>query len=153
MGFMDRIFGRYGSQEAVDAVLEKRGPRDRKADPRPWDNQTSTSIVGESRHQPALAEFCKRKGDDEVRIEGAAADMVCEPENAYDNHAVRIELGGQKVGYLARGSARRYHRRVAKLGGRITVPAFVGCRKGGKIGVRLNIPHEHPVLVPLSKQG
>ncbi len=153
MGFMDRIFGRYGSQEAVDAVLEKRGPRDRKDDPRPWDNQTSISIVGESRYQPALVAFCDRKGDDEVRIEEASADMVCEPENAYDKHAVRIDLGGRKVGYLARGSARMYHRRVAKLGGQVTVPAFVGCQKGGKIGVRLNIPHGHPVLVPLNKQG
>lgn len=152
MGFMDRIFGRHGSQEAVDAVLEKRGPRDKEADPRPWDNQTSISIVGESHYQDALSTFCGRTGDDPVRIEEAEAEMVCEPENPHDKLAVRIELGGRKVGYLAKGSAKMYHRRVAKLGGRVTVPAFVGCKEGGKIGVRLNIPHRHAVLVPLSKQ-
>ncbi len=153
MGFMDRIFGHHGSQEAVEAVLEHRGPRDREADPRPWDNQTSISIVGESHYQPALTKFCNRKGDGEVRIEETPADLICESENPYDKFAVRVELAGQTVGYLPKGTAKRYHRRVARLGGRVTVPAFVGCQAGGKIGVRLNIPHGHPVLESLSQRS
>src|SRR4029077_16092297 len=39
--------------------------------------------------------------------EGDALPLVAEPENQYDPHAIRVEHGGRRIGYLAKELAAR----------------------------------------------
>lgn len=62
-------------------------------------------VVGESHYQANLQRLCgKRKPDGEDRWFDQAA-LVAEPNNPADPNAVRVEIGGQHVGYLRREDA------------------------------------------------
>lgn len=150
MGFLDRLFGRHGSQYEVEAVLYERPRRNPQTDPRPWDGQTSVSVAGESFYQEALVRVCGRQGSEEVRIEDLELELVCDPDNPHDHLAVRVEIGGEMVGHLSRGNARMYHKRIQREGGRVALTGFVGCQEDGPIGVRVHIPDDHPISKPLT---
>ena len=61
------------------------------------------NVAGESHYQDALRELTKG----ETRV-GATAALIPEPDNPHDPDAVRVEIEGQKVGYLPRDLAPGY---------------------------------------------
>lgn len=146
MGFLDGLFGRHGSQEAVDAALYPRNP---KTDPRPWDGRTSVKVAGESFRQDELVKITRRRGSEAVKLDGIDLELVCEPDNPHDPCAVKVMIQGLHVGYLSRGNARKYCKRVEREGGRVDLKGFVGCQEGGLIGVRVHIPDDHAISRPL----
>lgn len=150
MGFMDRLFGRYGSQAEVEAVLYEPRRRDPEVDPRPWDGRTSVKVAGESYRQAELVRITGRRGSEAVKIEDADLELVCEPDNAHDPRAVKVMVQGLHVGYLSKGNARMYCKRIEREGGRVKLKGFIGCSEGGPIGVRVHIPNDHPIAKPPS---
>src|ERR687891_226262 len=99
MGFMDRLFGRYGSQAEVEAVLYERPRRNPKTDPRPWDGKRKISVVGESNYQDALRRVSEAPSTGEWRFECEAC-LVPEPTNPHDPQAGMVQIKGEFVGYL-----------------------------------------------------
>ena len=66
-------------------------------------------IVGESHYQAQISTIAKR-GDSHL-----TASLVLDPSNPYDNLAVRVDIGGQTVGYLSRKDARSFRRRLGAM--------------------------------------
>lgn len=98
-------------------------------------------VVGESMCQEPLRALLN-----DLRDAGAdwdsltfTASIVCEPDNPVDPNAIAVHgPDGARLGYLMRGDARRYHRRLTMLDGRLTCPAELrGGRRGKSIGVVL----------------
>lgn len=131
-------------------MLYEPGRRDPQTDPRPWDGRTSVKVAGESYRQDALVRVTRRRGTEAVKMDNVELELVCEPDNAYDPHAVKVLAQGLHVGYLSKGNARRYCKRIERQGGRVTIKGFIGCSEGGPIGVRVHVPHDHPIAKPLS---
>lgn len=73
-------------------------------------------------------------------------DMIAEPENKYDENAIRIEIDGFHVGYVNRNDAELYQRHVLKAGGKMSCYAMViggytePSGKQGHFGLRLAAP-------------
>ena len=108
----------------------------------------SLAIVGESHYQPALEALCGGRTPDSADLHLEAC-LVCEDTNPFDPQAVRIDIGGQTVGYLSRHHAPAYRRQLEALGYR-GCPAFCSAhvrggwdRGGGEcgyFGVWLDLP-------------
>ncbi len=149
---MDRLFGRHGSEVEVEveAGLHERGRRNPKTDPRPWDERASVKVAGESYRQDELVHITGRRGSEAVKMDNVDLELVCEPDNAHDPRAVKVLAQGLHVGYLSRGNARTYCKRIEREGGRVKIKGFIGCIEGGPIGVRAHIPDNHPIARPLS---
>lgn len=87
----------------------------------------SFEIVGEANYQPTL----RRLVGSENAARGDSlftAKLVPENGNAYDDKAVGVYIGGQKVGHLSRQEARSFRRRLGakKLTGCVTTcPATI----------------------------
>lgn len=152
MGFLDRLLGRPASQPQTRPRTHQ--PTQRQIDEREYwsrfDNHMRMSVVGESFYQDAIIKVSGAPASGEFRHECTAC-LVPEPTNPHDKFAVRVEIDGTHVGYLPRGSARRYHRRLVALladGGTSTCFAFVGRRDGENpnLGVSLRVPNDHPLL-------
>ena len=137
-----------GGREEADANTYADGlelkPRDG-----PANDYVSVKVAGESQYQESLRQICGRKGDEAIRLEGKRAMLVPEPDNPHDPCAVRVEIDGMTVGYMSRGNARRYHKRVAAMiedGEEPVVDSWIGCHGPGaenpNIGVRLKIPRD-----------
>lgn len=96
-------------------------------------------VVGESHYQDALLRVA---GSGEVR-HACEARLVLEDDNPYDSQAVRVDMGGQTVGYLSRTDARRYRARVTDKGLSVSCSAvIVGGGAGRSLGVWLDLPLE-----------
>ena len=149
MGLLDRLFGRHSEAE-VETMLYETGRRDPKSDPRPWDGRTSVKVAGASYRQEALVCLTGRMGTEAVKMDNVDLELVCEPDNTHDPHAVKVLAQGLHVGYLSRGNARRYCKRIEREGGRVQIKGFIGCSEGGPDGVRVHIPDDHPIARPLS---
>lgn len=147
---MDRLFGRHGSQAEVDAVLYETPRRDPKTDPRPWDGRTSVKVAGESYRQDELARITGRRGSEAVKMDNVDLELVCEPDNPHDPQAVKVLAQGLHVGYLSKGNARRYCKRIEREGGRVELKGFIGGPEDAQIGVRVHILDDHPIAKPLS---
>ena len=64
-------------------------------------------VVGESHHQTDIEGICG--GRTEAGVEHPCeALLIPEHDNRYDSHAVRVEIDGLKVGYLARPDAKDF---------------------------------------------
>jgi hypothetical protein len=150
VGFIDRLLGRRCSQAEVEAVLYQPRRRDPKTDPRPWDGRTSIKVAGESYRQDALVRVTGRRGTEAVKMDNVDLELICEPDNPHDPRAVMVLAQGLHVGYLSKGNARRYCRRIEREGGRVNIKGFIGCTEGGPIGVRVHILDDHPIAKPLS---
>jgi hypothetical protein len=85
--------------------LHKLRPKIRPPDNAPF----SIPVVGESNYQEALEGFCGGRSPDGSDRE-CEADLIPEDDNRYDANAVRVEIGGRTVGYLARPDAEDYRR-------------------------------------------
>jgi len=98
--------------------------------------------VGESHYQPALkAAIGSQKGYVEVNVQ---AELYCEDDNAFDANAVRVMIGGQKVGYLNRVVAMAYREIIKNVGfgkatGRCQAKIFGGSKDKPSYGVWLDI--------------
>ena len=85
--------------------------------------------VGESYYQDALRDIVENSGDPGPNWPYAGAQcevmarLVPENGNPYDDQAVRVEIGGRKVGHLSRAEARRYRRMLATNA--VTVKALI----------------------------
>lgn len=94
------------------------------------------SVVGESNYQPALKAAAGGRvvaRDDFDAAVHAEAVLVPEPRNPYDVNAVRVQINGQKVGYLPREDAADYRPALDRLwqdGTLATCPARI--MGGGK---------------------
>src|SRR3546814_913822 len=72
-------------------------------------------IVGESKYQDALEEICGGRTDESAE-KHVEAILYLEDQNPYDNQAVRVDVEGNTVGYLARDDARSYRKQIASAG-------------------------------------
>jgi hypothetical protein len=105
-------------------------------------------VVGESKYQHELSRLCGGKQRDSVDL-CFPAILYLEDHNPYDDHAVRIDIHGDTVGYLSRETARRF-RRWLKRNGHIAKAAQChanirgGWHRGpddeGHFGVFLDLP-------------
>ena len=95
------------------------------------------NVAGESHYQDALRAITKG----EARLETDAA-LIPEPDNPYDPNAIRVEIEGEKVGYLPRDLAPAYGslvREPAERGRTAVCEAMVSGRDG-IYGVFLKLP-------------
>lgn len=101
-------------------------------------SQYSTEIVGEQSYQKAIREVAMYKelvdkDDMEDKMPGLEAALILENENKYDpGNAVRVEIEGKTVGYLAKEDAQKYRQALARLG----VPNEIGTCKATAFGKR-----------------
>ncbi len=115
----------------------------------PGPGEFALQIVGESHYQSALAEICGGKCWQGVE-QYVTATLVLEDSNPYDDKAVRVDINGRTVGYLARKAAREYREELRKGGfphmnGKCQAVIRGGWyRSGGddtgQFGVRLDLP-------------
>ena len=83
-------------------------------------------VVGESRHQPELLAVnggYTRPDDDRdasmpAEPDNVVAELVAEPLNEFDAHAVAVRMNGRPVGYLSRDVAPGYQPIVLEIAGR-----------------------------------
>jgi hypothetical protein len=67
-------------------------------------------VVGESYRQEALEAICGGRCDDGVINRLVTAELTREPKNKHDRNAVRVDVGGHHVGYVAADEAPAWHR-------------------------------------------
>ncbi len=101
------------------------------------------SVVGESHYQPALhAAVAGRNARGFDNALPVTAVLVPELGNRYDRNAVRVDVAGRPVGYLAREDAVQYQPPLVDLaqhGLHGACPAFICCGDAGMYGIWLHI--------------
>lgn len=88
------------------------------------------SVVGESHYQSALLSITNSAPGQEVAFD-CIAELVPEPTNPHDPHAVMVRIEGKHVGYLSRQNARKFGPRLKKMldAGQPTIcNAYIGCK-------------------------
>src|SRR4051794_32779100 len=95
MGFLSRLLGR--STEPARAALE----------PTLFRGYETLEVVGESNYQDALWQIVGGFRRDAVRF-SCTAVLLPEPDNRYDENAIRVIVESHLVGYLAREDAAVY---------------------------------------------
>jgi hypothetical protein len=105
-------------------------------------------VVGESHYQSALEAASGGRTPDGAACPLVTALLVKEPRNPYDQHAVRVDVGGQTVGYIPRDWTSAFHPVLAtleQLGQAATCRAWLtgGWDRGGldrgHFGIRLDL--------------
>lgn len=105
-------------------------------------------IVGESKYQRTLEKICGGREEESARKKVKAL-LVLEDGNPHDSEAVRVDIDGETVGYLARKEARQYRARLKEAGypsllGRCDAIIVGGWDRGrgdrGHFGVKLDLP-------------
>ena len=105
-------------------------------------------IVGESHYQQALEAICGGRTEESASHKTEAV-LHLEDSNPHDNMAVRVDVGGETVGYLSRSDARSYRKQLKQLGHERLVckcDAMVvgGWQRSptdqGSFGVKLDLP-------------
>jgi hypothetical protein len=143
MGILRRLFGR-GEQPPER-------PRPASWDQRPsWmqdgmkvhrcGGQVDLDVVGEASYQDNLWHVVGRRSRsaDRVRMQVSAV-LVAEADNPHDPNAISVWVQARKVGYLARGDARRYRPGLLALQAKYGKPiALAGAIVGG--GIRADGP-------------
>jgi len=61
-------------------------------------------VVGESHYQPAIRAACNWKPGTDTLFQ-CMAELVPEPTNPYDRHAIKVTINGACVGHLSREDA------------------------------------------------
>lgn len=90
-------------------------------------------VTGESHHQRALKALAGDHGDEAARQE-VVATLVPDDANPYDINAVRVEIGGQLVGYVPREDAPVYRERLKECAGAVVAATCGAIVMGGFIG-------------------
>lgn len=124
------------------------------------------TVVGTSHYQKDLKRLAGKHGDEGVRLE-TTATLVPEPDNPYDENAVKVLIENKLVGHLSADDAEEYSERLQELaarGGRVTCSATIigGRTEKGRVrnqklnyGVRVWVtdPDEIPIPEQSSKKG
>jgi HIRAN domain len=102
MGPLRRLFGQPASSAPMTRELAAEEVQEQEEAGEP--QLVEIEIRGESFRQAELEALAGPKGPDGKHVlEGVT--LRCEPDNAYDPNAVRVEVMGQLVGYVAREQA------------------------------------------------
>ena len=72
-------------------------------------------VVGERAHQPALRAIVGNDHRTEGAVHHRSAVLVPEPDNPFDPTAVAVQIDHQRIGYLDRDTAARYHEPLRKI--------------------------------------
>src|SRR5438034_2000020 len=99
MSFLRRLFGppTHQRRPEIDAVLIE-----------PEREDAAVQVVGEAYRQAEVASVAGGVGTDgPIRTEHIAA-LIPEPTNQYDSNAIKVDIDGHHVGYLARDLAVAY---------------------------------------------
>lgn len=114
-----------------------------------FDDHRRIRVVGNQYHQPALLtaseHLIQQEGD---RCETEAV-LLREPSNTHDPFAVQVMVNGNRIGYLQRGSAKRYNKRVKTLeddGKRPAYPLLIRMQSPGMFQAHLQIPYSSELL-------
>lgn len=114
-----------------------------------YDGCMKVPVVGESFYQPALIAVSRCPAEGRYGYE-CSAELVLEPENPHDKFAVRVEVQGQLVGHLSRGTARRLGKRLRSLKAKGTPAicmAYIGRGDDNpNLGVNLRLPYNGEIL-------
>jgi hypothetical protein len=122
----------------------------------PLPDDGRVGVVGESHYQQALSLVCQGKisGDDFDSHIPVTAVLVPEPENAWDENAVRIDvrIGDRtvKVGYLSTEIAQKYQPELLKLrdkGFLCTCPARIAGGGDKNYGIYLHVIYPENLLI------
>ena len=81
------------------------------------------AIVGHLHHQIELDVIAGGRRDAPVYFRTNAL-VYAEPDNPHDSHAVALDIGGWRIGYVARDEAPRFAAELAAIGG----PGAFACR-------------------------
>jgi len=109
-------------------------------------------IVGESHYQQALEEICGGRTEDGAKHKTEAV-LYLEDSNPHDNQAVRVDIEGKTVGYLARSDARSYRKQLKAMGHegitcKCDAMVVGGWQRSksdtGSFGVKLDLPVASP---------
>lgn len=72
-------------------------------------------VVGESFYQKHLKRICGGYSKEGNRKQ-VVAELHYENYNKYDDKAIRVDIDGCTIGYLSRANARKYRRKIEKIG-------------------------------------
>lgn len=102
------------------------------------------SVVGESHYQAALLAITGSSPGVEVAFD-CIAELLPEPANPHDPHAVMVRIEGKCVGYLSRHNAQKFGPRLKEMvdAGQPTIcNAYIGCKPdtgNPNLGVSLEV--------------
>ena len=111
------------------------------------DSRTFFEIVGESNYQKNLMRIAGPKTSEGKKLDTVAL-LIPEVKNSHDSNAVRVTIGGVKVGYLARSHALEYRKYLGSKIGRCPARIVGGWKyedddfegqNEGSFGVRLKL--------------
>jgi hypothetical protein len=126
-------------------TLDLRRAVDLHPDPSPIEVSGSgaflTPVVGESFYQLALEAIAGRRTEHGWNLP-AKATLVCENSNSHDPKAVRVDICGQRVGYLSRERARKHRQRYGQRTVHCAALIVGGWERNGEtghFGVKLDI--------------
>lgn len=118
------------------------------------DDGTVLEAVGEASYQEPLVRITGSLAWEDVRCEVLAA-LVPEPDNAFDENAIAVQVNAETVGYLSRGDAIDYQPLVGELAAHgmvATCEAMICGRsveRGGttkNLGIFLHLPSSDDCL-------
>jgi hypothetical protein len=101
-------------------------------------------VVGVSNYQEALGKICHNKHDEGLEML-VRANLMPEEGNPHDSNAVRIDVEGERVGYLSRENALRWRGKMISKGISevVTCPAKIKWDKNafalGSYGIWLDL--------------
>lgn len=137
------------TQEASAAAIPERVVANDRMDWDRFDNHRRVQVVGAQYHQPALLTATRgqirREGD---RYE-TEAELAREPGNHHDSNAVQVLVRGKRIGYLKRGAAKRFNKRLKALeegGKRELYPLLIRAAQPGFYQAHLQIPYNSELL-------
>lgn len=97
-------------------------------------------VSGESHYKATLEKILGPSKNGHSRRRAVVAVLTHEPDNEYDSNAVRVEIGGEMVGYIPRDNAGAISKRLA--GEPLALPGLVGAaaEAGSNLSVRVELP-------------
>lgn len=104
MGLLNRLFGRSPSPTAE---TRRPSPAATLVTATLYSGAETLEVVGESFHQDALWRIVGGRRSDRVRHD-VVASLVPEPDNPYDENAIKVLIDGQQVGHLSADDAAEY---------------------------------------------
>lgn len=145
MGFFSDLFGE-GAERQPGTIAVIRGG-----------GLYECPAVGESHYQDALEAICGGRTDESAE-ERVTAWLVLEPENPYDEMAVRVDVDRRTVGYLDRDTARSFRAQLAEAAPGVSIAQVSAVIRGGwergdrgrgHFGIWLDIPiRDRPTKPP-----
>jgi hypothetical protein len=99
MGFFSRLFCPYTHTSTQDQAVQRiRG-----------DGRFAVDVVGEGRHRKTFQHlFARRRSEDEEGGVVVDAELVSDNGNSRDPMTIAVQIGGQRVGFLSRNTARDF---------------------------------------------